>query len=161
MFCGLTISYLFFINLIINTPTHMSNGDCIFCKIIAGELPAYKIYEDDHVLAILDINPVSDGHTLIMPKKHSENMMNTDSPVLEQMITVTKRVAAAVVKAFDKQAFNLNMNNGRLAGQIVPHLHWHIIPREEGDGLKLWPSKDEINDAAAKSIVNKIKANLI
>ena len=87
----------------------MPNGDCLFCQIIAGQVPAYKIYEDDNVLAILDINPVNPGHTLIMPKKHSVNMLDADEAVLQAMILVTQKVAQAILAAYEYDAFNLEL----------------------------------------------------
>jgi len=128
--------------------------DCLFCKIINGEIPATKVYEDDNVLAFLDIHPVNPGHTLIVPKVHSDELLGTDDKVLEQMIVVTKRVAAAILRGLGYEAFNLEQNNGKIAGQVIPHLHWHIVPRRADDGLKHWPGKEygegEANDVAVK-----------
>ena len=117
----------------------MPNEDCLFCQIIKGDVPANKVYEDDEVIAFLDIRPVNPGHTLIVPKKHSMNMLDTDEDTLKAMIAVTKRVSKAILKVMELEAFNLELNNGRIAGQIIPHLHWHIVPRTADDGLKHWP----------------------
>jgi len=130
--------------------------DNIFSKIISGEMEAQKIYETDNVLAILDINPVNPGHTLIIPKKHSMNMLDADDVILQEMIVVTKKVAQAILDAFDEyDAFNLELNNGRIAGQIIPHLHWHIVPRLTNDGLEHWPGKP-YGPGKAEEVANKI-----
>jgi histidine triad (HIT) family protein len=129
-------------------------NDCLFCKIIKGEIPASKVYEDENVLAFLDIHPVNSGHTLIVPKKHSEGLLDADDEVLSQMVVVTKKVAAAILRSLGYEAFNLEQNNGPIAGQVIPHLHWHIVPRRADDGLKHWPGKEygegEANDVAVK-----------
>ncbi len=119
----------------------MPNGDCPFCQIVAGELPSTKVAESEKCIAILDLNPVNFGHTLIIPKKHSANMLDADDDVLEEMILFTKHVAQAILKGLNYEAFNLELNNGRSAGQVRPHLHWHIVPRTADDGLQHWPGK--------------------
>ncbi|OGY41555.1 MAG: HIT family hydrolase [Candidatus Buchananbacteria bacterium RBG_13_36_9] len=137
----------------------MSNGDCLFCQIINGQAPANKVYEDENVIAILDIHPVSLGHTLIVPKKHSMNMLDADDVVLQSMILATKKIAQAILEGLGYDAFNLELNNGRIAGQIIPHLHWHIVPRTAEDGLQHWPGKS-YKAGEAEEIINKIKAKL-
>lgn len=137
----------------------MTNTDCLFCKIIQGEIPAAKIYEDDNVLAFLDINPVNPGHTLIVPKIHSDGLLDADDQVLGQMIVVTKKVAEAILQGLEYEAFNLEQNNGSIAGQVIPHLHWHIVPRTAEDGLKHWPGKEYAEGQAAE-IADKIKSQL-
>lgn len=112
--------------------------DCIFCKIIAGEIPALKVYEDDKVIAFLDIAPVAEGHTLVVPKAHYQLMAEMPQDALSALVGAVKRVAEGVLKATGASSFNLNLNNGKEAGQLVPHFHWHIIPRQTGDGLELW-----------------------
>jgi len=129
---------------------------CLFCKIINGEIPCHKIYKDDQVLAFLDINPVNPGHTLIVPKKHSESLLDTDEQVLDQLINVAKKVGQAVMTGLDYPAFNLIVNNGKIAGQLIPHLHFHVIPRSADDGLKHWPGK-KYAEGEAEKIVQKIK----
>jgi len=138
----------------------MSNGDCIFCQIAAGDAPANKIYEDDQVVAVLDINPVNPGHTLIIPKEHSVNILDAKDSTLMAMIAATKTVAKAVLTAFDEyDAFNLESNNGRIAGQIIPHTHWHIVPRKADDGFKHWPGKP-YEEGQAEEIADKIKSQI-
>ncbi|MCX6779466.1 MAG: HIT family protein [Candidatus Magasanikbacteria bacterium] len=115
--------------------------DCIFCKIISGEVPSAKVYEDDKVLAFLDINPVNPGHTLVIPKTHFNNFSSTTDGDLESLVVASKKIAAAILRATGHDAFNLTVNNGVEAGQVVPHTHFHIIPRFNGDGHRLWAGK--------------------
>lgn len=115
--------------------------DCIFCKIISGEIPSFKIYENEKILAFLDINPVNPGHTLVIPKDHYYNFSDTPEEVLCELIKVTKKIAPAVLKGAGAESFNLTINNGAEAGQVVPHTHFHIVPRFNGDGHRLWPGK--------------------
>ncbi|MFH0854321.1 MAG: HIT family protein [bacterium] len=112
--------------------------NCIFCKIIMGYIPSYKIYEDDVVCAFLDIMPVSKGHTLVVPKVHYENIFDTPEDVLCKIISVIKKITPAVLKAVEAEGFNLGVNNGTIAGQVVEHIHFHIMPRFNFDRLKLW-----------------------
>ena len=133
--------------------------DCVFCKIINGEIPANKIYEDDKVLAFLDINPVNPGHTLVIPKKHSENLIDTADEDLCAIIKAVKKIAPAIVKTVEAGGFNLGVNNGAAAGQLVNHLHFHIMPRSDNDGLELWPGRP-YEEGQAKQIAEKIKKEL-
>ncbi|MCX6743028.1 MAG: HIT family protein [Candidatus Parcubacteria bacterium] len=137
----------------------MSNGDCLFCQIIAGQIPSTKVAESDNVIAILDINPVNPGHTLIIPKKHSTDLLDAGDEILKEMILFTKRVAQAVLGGLGYDAFNLELNNGQIAGQIIPHLHWHIVPRTSADGLKHWPG-EKYAEGEAEEIARKIKAQI-
>jgi len=113
------------------------DSDCIFCKIVAGELPCEKVFENDHVLAFLDINPTSRGHTLVIPKEHSEGLLSTPAEALLEVASVLPQVAAAAVRATDAAGFNVLQSNGPCAGQVVPHIHFHIVPRHDGDGIGL------------------------
>tara|TARA_Y100000310_G_C20145747_1_gene562364 strand:+ start:30 stop:443 length:414 start_codon:yes stop_codon:yes gene_type:complete len=113
--------------------------DCIFCKIVKGEIPCSKVYEDSNVLAFLDIGPVNHGHTLVIPKEHCENLSDIPDELLKEVIVAVKKVSSAVQSGVSCDGISLNMSNGEEAGQVVPHAHFHIIPRVKGDGLKLWP----------------------
>ena len=112
--------------------------DCIFCKIIKGEIPSKKVYEDDRTMAFLDINPVSEGHTLVIPKKHAENLFDIGKDDLLSVIETVKKVAEQRKKD-GADGVNIIQNNGKPAGQIVEHIHFHIIPRKNGDCLRFWP----------------------
>ena len=133
--------------------------DCIFCKIIKGELPCYKIYEDKNVLAFLDIMPVSDGHILVIPKKHYANIEDIPAEELCNLIKAVKKIGKALKDGLGVAGYNLQLNNNLIAGQTVPHIHFHIIPRKQSDGLKLWP-QGKYKEGEAKKAVEKIKKYL-
>jgi histidine triad (HIT) family protein len=114
-------------------------NDCIFCKIISGEFPSYKIYETDETLCFLDIHPVAKGHALVVPKKHSHNIFDVASDDWAHVTETVRIVAIALEKALEADGVNLMMNNREHAGQVVFHPHIHLIPRFKGDGLTLWP----------------------
>jgi histidine triad (HIT) family protein len=134
-------------------------SDCIFCKIIKGEIPCDKIYEDDKIFSFLDINPVSKGHALIIPKEHHENIQSAPDDILCALIVAVKKMSKAIMQTTGAQGFNLIVNSGEIAGQLVPHVHFHIIPRTEGDGVQPWPqSKYEKEDTA--ELAKKIGQNL-
>ena len=104
-------------------------NDCVFCAIAAGEIPSFKVYEDELVLAYLDINPFTRGHTLVIPKAHSANLLETDEATLATVIARVRKVAAHLKAALPCDGFNILQNNGVAAGQTVMHLHFHIVPR--------------------------------
>lgn len=110
----------------------------IFQKIIDKEIPAQIVYEDENFIAFLDIKPNNPGHTLLVPKKFSTNILDTDDQVLSVMAPLVKKIAKAVMIAGGYPAFNLGANNNPEAGQVVMRTHWHIIPRKAGDGLEMW-----------------------
>lgn len=118
----------------------------LFEKIIRRELPAEIVYEDEHIIAFLDIHPVAIGHTLVVPKKKSKNILDADDATLALMGPAIKKIANAIMTAFEYPAFNLEANNNSEAGQIVNHMHWHIIPRRADDGLKHWPGQAYAED---------------
>lgn len=133
--------------------------NCIFCKIINGELPSYKIYENEYVLAFLDINPNNIGHTLVIPKEHFENTLNTPDEQLQKIVVATKKISKAILSAVNANSCNIIMNNGATAGQIIFHTHWHIIPRFENDGHKLWSAK-KYKEGEADKVLKKIKLSI-
>lgn len=113
-------------------------SDCIFCKIVAGEIPASKVYEDEYVLAFLDITQVTKGHTLLVPKKHFRNVLDLDPKTTEQVFSVLPRLAKHLKESLGAKGLNIVNNNEEAAGQTVFHTHIHLLPRfEEGDGLKI------------------------
>jgi histidine triad (HIT) family protein len=113
--------------------------DCLFCKIIRKEIPAELIYEDNDMVAFLDIRPISKGHALLIPKKHSEDLLAADDQTLGMIMSNVKRLASAIMAATGAAGFNLAANTKPAAGQVVFHTHFHIIPRFSNDGLKMWP----------------------
>jgi histidine triad (HIT) family protein len=132
---------------------------CVFCEIIKGNIPSYKVYEDDDVYAFLDIAPVSYGHTLVVPKEHYTNMEAIPEEVLRKLITAVKKVGKAVKEGLGVAGYNISENNDPVAGQVIPHIHFHIIPRRRGDGLKLWP-QGKYGDGEAEDVAKKIKKSL-
>ena len=125
-------------------------NNCIFCAIAAGEIPSFKVYEDDLVLAYLDINPFSFGHTLVIPKEHSTGLLDTPPEVLKEIIVRVQKVAAHLKTALPCDGFNVLQNNGAAAGQTVHHLHFHIVPRVGGANaeITLANQKGDMNDLA-------------
>lgn len=132
--------------------------DCIFCKIIKGEIPSTKIYEDKETLAFLDINPVNYGHVLVIPKSHSENLLAMKEHDMSAIMKTAQKIANAIMKGLKADGFNIGMNNYPAAGQLVMHSHIHIIPRFKNDGLKHWGSKkygnNKNNETAEKLVKN-------
>ena len=138
----------------------MDSDSCIFCEIAAGKIPCNKIYEDDDVIVFLDIQPISDGHTLVIPKSHFLRLDDCTLDVLEKMSNCLGRVAKAVVEAMDADGYNVLCNNGASAGQLVEHVHFHIIPRNNNDGLfAKWPDY-EYPQGRARAILKEICAKL-
>ena len=115
--------------------------ECIFCKIVKGEIPSTKIFETDTVLVFLDIFPVNKGHCLVIPKSHHEIFTDIPDTLLSDMMKSAKKAAGSIMRSLDADGYNLMMNNHAPAGQVVMHAHIHIVPRFKGDGLKHWPGR--------------------
>jgi len=130
-------------------------NDCIFCAIAAGEIPCFKVYEDELVLAYLDINPFSKGHTLVIPKAHSQGLLDTDDATLAVIIARVKKVAARLKGTLGYDGFNILQNNGEAAGQTVHHIHFHIVPRWNGDSLSFENHKGDME--ALKTLVEQVR----
>lgn len=113
---------------------------CIFCKIVEGEMPSYKVYEDEHTLAFLDIAPISDGHVLLITKHHEQFVENLSPELYKILFERLKELVKPIQDAFDAPASNIGINNGPNAGQIIPHVHIHIIPRPKKAGPALFSS---------------------
>lgn len=109
------------------------DADCVFCKIVNGDLPATRVFEDDRVLAFLDIGPIAKGHTLVIPKIHVDPITSAGDAVLHAVISAVRRVARAQMDGLQAHGVNVTQANGRVAGQVVPHMHFHVIPRFSGD----------------------------
>lgn len=134
--------------------------ECIFCKIISGNIPASKVYEDDNCIAFLDIAPLNIGHTLVVPKKHSETISDTDEDTLVSLMKISKKVARALLR--EHEGINIVQNNGRAAGQLVNHIHFHIIPRDSNDGIDVfhWESKKRYTESEMSKTLQQIKTFL-
>jgi len=130
--------------------------DCIFCKIIDGEIPAVRVLDEELVVAFMDINPSSKGHMLVVPKNHAENIFEIPESDLTALIKAVKRCAKAAKEALNAEGITILQLNGKASDQIVPHFHIHIIPRWENDGLSVstWEMKpgdmEQIQDIAKK-----------
>ena len=131
-------------------------SDCIFCKIINREIPALKVYEDEHSFAFLDIKPNNLGHTLLIPKEHTRNIFDIKEETLRHLMSPLKKLALAAKEAADADGINIAMNNEPAANQIVFHAHFHIIPRFEGDNMK----HKDFHDHEMEEIAEKIKTKL-
>jgi len=121
--------------------------DCLFCKIVAGDIQSQKVYEDENIYAFLDIKPVHLGHTLVVSKKHSEDILSIDSQSWGQMNEVVHKLAPKVKEATQSDGINIIMNNKKSAGQLIDHAHIHIIPRFLNDGFKGLPQHEETKEA--------------
>lgn len=132
-------------------------ADCIFCKIIAGEIPSSKVYEDDQVVAFLDISQVTPGHTLVVPKQHFRNLLEMDADSASQLFARVPDIARKVMKATGAKGMNILNNNEEIAGQTVFHTHVHLAPRyEETDGLQISFEAHEPNFPALAQLAEKI-----
>jgi histidine triad (HIT) family protein len=138
-------------------------SDCIFCKIINGEIPSAKVYENEHVLAFLDISQVTKGHTLVIPKVHKENIFELTSDIAKNLFEVVPNIANAIKQTYNPVGLNLVNNNGEQAGQTVFHYHLHIIPRYgKGDGFgAVWKSHaNQYTSDDLQKIAAEISENL-
>ncbi|CAB5360841.1 HIT-like protein [Rhizophagus irregularis] len=121
--------------------------DCTFCKIVSGQLPCIKVFENDEILAFLDVAPISRGHTLVIPKTHISRLTLASPSIMSSLGSVLPQISNAVIQGVGTKDFNILQNNGQIAGQVVFHLHFHIIPRfkevESRSGGRLRLSKDE------------------
>jgi histidine triad (HIT) family protein len=136
------------------------SSECVFCRIVRGDIPCFKVYEDQSVLAFLDIGPVSDGHTLVIPKQHFARLHQCPAELCAELTSCAARIAEAAVDAVDAEGYNVLCNNGRASGQLVEHLHLHVIPRHSGDNVfSRWPSY-EYKPGFADKIAAKIRKKL-
>ncbi|UIK48270.1 HIT family protein [Staphylococcus pettenkoferi] len=137
-------------------------SETILSKIIAGEIPSHKVYENDYVYAFLDISQVTKGHTLLVPKKPSANIFETDAETMKHIGEALPKVANAIKQAFNPDGLNIVQNNGEFADQSVFHLHFHFLPRYENDvdgfGYKWETHEDELNDDKKAEIAEQIRA---
>lgn len=131
-------------------------SDCIFCKIIDGKIPGNIVYEDENVIAFLDANPVSKGHTLVVPKKHVENIHGAEG--MGYLMDALVKVSDALDEAFNPEGINIAQNNGEMAGQEVFHLHFHVTPIYNGDELEITYNRSELEKGDL--IADKISENL-
>ena len=133
--------------------------DCLFCKIIAKQIPSEIVYDNEVVMAFMDIKPVNPGHVLVIPKVHYADFASTPAETLAEVTRVAQHLAKAMMSATGATGFNIGVNNGRDAGQLVDHMHLHVMPRHKNDGRKLWPGMD-YKEGEMKIVAEKIRTTL-
>ncbi len=135
--------------------------DCIFCAIAAGEQPGHVVYEDDATVAFLDANPLARGHTLVVPRDHHERIQDVPDDVARDVFGTIHRLVPVIEAAVDADATNVGFNNGETAGQVVPHVHGHVIPRFEGDGGRpihaVAASQEDLDDDELAAIAGDVR----
>jgi histidine triad (HIT) family protein len=134
----------------------MTDANCIFCKIIAGEIPAYKVYEDEHALAFLDIAPFEKGHVLVVSKHHAPYLTDLPPASLAGLTAAVQRVASRLLARLPCDGFNLLQNNGACATQMVPHVHFHVVPRWNGKTVNWIPGKYEASSAELAALQSRL-----
>ncbi len=136
-------------------------NDCIFCRIVAGELPASRVHEDDEVLAFMDIGPLVKGHTLVIPKRHYDPVTAMPCALLGRVMGVVQRVVAAQMQGLGADGVNLHQCNGAASGQVVPHVHFHVVPRFEDDGHHWnWKPKKYDDHAEMEALAGRIRERM-
>ncbi|MCK4601628.1 MAG: HIT family protein [Phycisphaerae bacterium] len=137
-----------------------TDPDCIFCKIVAGEIPATKVFADDTAMAFLDVGPLAEGHVLLIPKAHYETVDQMPADVAAAILKHLPALARAVMAVTGCEGLNVLQNNGRVAHQFVPHVHFHLIPRNPGDEFHFnWPA-GKYPEGRAEQLADEIKKNL-
>ncbi len=134
----------------------MTDNNCIFCKIVAREIPATIIHEDETTLGLLDIAPVNIGHALVIPKAHYKNIYETPEEIMTDMMKTVKKLSKAIKEGLKADGINVTMNNDPAAGQIIFHSHIHIIPRIADDGFGHWKGKRGYQEGEKDEVVKKI-----
>jgi len=134
--------------------------ECVFCRIVKGELPSYKVYEDEKCIAFLDINPITKGHTLVVPKEHVESFSQATQGTAEALSRASLEVARAIKKALKPEGINYFINEGSIAGQVVMHLHLHIVPRYSENEVEFRTSKAELSQEEMERVKEEISRAL-
>ena len=132
-------------------------NDCLFCTIVDGEMPSYKLYEDDHFYVMLDRFPKCLGHTLILPKRHAPHIFTLNQEEGERLFPLAQKISAALKEVLDFQGLNLIQNNGAVAGQEVNHFHLHLIPRYENDAMSVQYRREDPPENEFEEIVEKLQ----
>lgn len=136
----------------------MFDPDCIFCKIVQGAIPCQEVYKTETMLAFLDLNPVRPGHTLVIPHAHHETLLDLPAALGQDLLAALSLVAKGVKAATGADGVNLMQNNFPAAGQVVMHAHFHLVPRFEDDGLRLWPQRPYDSPDAMAAMANRIQS---
>ncbi|PSP79120.1 HIT family protein [Halobacteriales archaeon QS_1_68_20] len=136
--------------------------DCIFCAIVSGDQPGHVVYEDDSTVAFLDANPLAPGHTLVVPRDHHERVQDMPDDVARDVFRTIHRLVPRIEDAVDADATNVGFNNGETAGQVVPHVHGHVVPRFEGDGGRpihaVAASQEDLDDDELAAIAEDVRS---
>ena len=135
-------------------------SDCLFCKIISGQIPSARVYEDNEIFAFLDIGPCRPGHTLVVPKLHVPTLFELPPDRAPALVAALQRIGKAVMEATGATGLNVIQNNFEDAGQTVFHAHWHLIPRHKDDGVKMWPQGSYPDAAAMQAMTESIVSRL-
>lgn len=138
----------------------MKKDDCIFCKLANGDIPTNTLYEDDCVRVIFDAEPAAEGHVLILPKEHFDNIYELDDDTAGHVFKVAKKIATAMNKTLDMDGLNVVQNNGEAAGQTVFHFHMHIIPRHNDDTVNVGWEKYKVSSERIKDITDEVRKYL-
>ncbi len=134
--------------------------DCIFCRIVERKIPSKILYEDEAVISFLDVYPSAKGHCLVLPKRHHPTLLDIPESELAEVARVMQKVGAATMKATKADGFNVVQNNREAAGQVIPHLHFHIVPRFKDDGLKMSMGSRKAEEEELKEWERQIKQHL-
>jgi histidine triad (HIT) family protein len=137
-----------------------ASSECIFCKIVAGDIPATIVHEDEDNLAFLDINPLSRGHLLVIPKAHYERLADAPAEVVAALGRVVPRLVRGVVSAVGAEGLNIFVADGRVAGQEIPHVHFHLVPRSSGDGVRFRWRPSGYGESEIEEVAEAIRAEL-
>lgn len=138
----------------------MEKEDCVFCKIVNGKIPSAMLYSDESVIAILDINPISEGHSLVIPRKHFEYLETIDPGTFSKVAEVARKLSSHIIKTGFSEGTNLFLANHEKADQTIFHLHMHVIPRREGDGINIGTWWKETSLDLESSKVDSLKRKL-
>jgi len=138
----------------------MRDENCIFCKILAGDIPSFKVYEDDDFMVILDAGPATRGHALIIPKEHYKDLYELPEELAAKAFVLGKKLIAKLTGILGCDGYNLVQNNGAVAGQTVRHFHLHLIPRYEGDDAGLGWHMGSLDAADAAALIDQIKEEM-
>jgi len=141
----------------------MTQNNCIFCKIINGEIASYKIYEDNHTIAFLDRFPIAIGHTLVIPKVHIGRLQDLNQKETVSLFSTVQKIMGPILHSSNASASTIGINDGQDAGQVVQHIHVHIVPRSEGDGggniHSIMSKQSTIDEEILSDIAEKIRRN--
>ena len=135
-------------------------SDCIFCKIISGEIPSSIVYEDEATVCIMDVRPLTRGHVLIIPKKHAVTLGDMDDEGLASVMSTIRKMVQPLISVLKPDGYNVFQNNGRAAGQVVDHVHFHLVPRHKKDGAIKPKSKPSADPDELKKLAEEFQAAL-